>query len=207
MKSKVEYSAVSVATAVGSVRIPSMFWLVFAFAIPLMGPAPAVAMPLTWTLQGVTFSDGGIATGAFTYDAASGSVLDWDISISGGDLNTFPLFVYTPATVQDVGIFTAGPGLSLQFFVDSFAVGGTPDSRLLSLTTDGPLTDAGGAVSLLTQVDTPDGFFESVECYNCNPYRLIVGGTLNAVPVPAAMWLFGSGLLGLVGIARRKKAA
>ena len=28
-----------------------------------------------------------------------------------------------------------------------------------------------------------------------------------AVPVPAAVWLFGSGLIGLVGIARRKKAA
>ena len=28
-----------------------------------------------------------------------------------------------------------------------------------------------------------------------------------AVPVPAAVWLFGSGLLGLVGMARRKKAA
>jgi len=27
----------------------------------------------------------------------------------------------------------------------------------------------------------------------------------NPVPVPAAVWLFGSGLLGLVGIARRKK--
>ena len=27
------------------------------------------------------------------------------------------------------------------------------------------------------------------------------------VPVPSAVWLFGSGLLGLVGIARRKKAA
>ena len=26
------------------------------------------------------------------------------------------------------------------------------------------------------------------------------------VPVPAAVWLFGSGLLGLVGMARRKKA-
>jgi len=29
----------------------------------------------------------------------------------------------------------------------------------------------------------------------------------SAVPVPAAVWLFGSGLLGLVGIARRKKTA
>ena len=31
--------------------------------------------------------------------------------------------------------------------------------------------------------------------------------SLAAVPVPAAVWLFGSGLLGLVGMARRKKAA
>jgi hypothetical protein len=30
--------------------------------------------------------------------------------------------------------------------------------------------------------------------------------TVSAVPVPAAVWLFGSGLLGLVGVARRKKA-
>ena len=30
--------------------------------------------------------------------------------------------------------------------------------------------------------------------------------TTSAVPVPAAVWLFGSGLLGLIGIARRKKA-
>lgn len=31
--------------------------------------------------------------------------------------------------------------------------------------------------------------------------------TFTVVPIPAAAWLFGSGLLGLVGIARRKKAA
>ena len=33
-----------------------------------------------------------------------------------------------------------------------------------------------------------------------------VGIDVNIVPVPPAVWLFGSGLLGLVGIARRKKA-
>jgi hypothetical protein len=31
--------------------------------------------------------------------------------------------------------------------------------------------------------------------------------SLQAVPIPPALWLFGSGLLGLVGMARRKKAA
>ena len=31
-------------------------------------------------------------------------------------------------------------------------------------------------------------------------------GDVSAIPVPAAVWLFGSGLLGLIGIARRKKA-
>jgi len=31
--------------------------------------------------------------------------------------------------------------------------------------------------------------------------------SITAIPVPAAFWLFGSGLLGLIGISRRKKAA
>ena len=30
--------------------------------------------------------------------------------------------------------------------------------------------------------------------------------SVNAVPLPAAVWLFGSGLIGLMGVARRKKA-
>ena len=31
--------------------------------------------------------------------------------------------------------------------------------------------------------------------------------TLRAVPIPSALWLFGSGILGLISIARRKKLA
>jgi hypothetical protein len=30
--------------------------------------------------------------------------------------------------------------------------------------------------------------------------------TESSVPIPAAVWLIGSGLIGLIGIARRKKA-
>ncbi|MHB8535825.1 MAG: VPLPA-CTERM sorting domain-containing protein [Sulfuricaulis sp.] len=53
----------------------------------------------------------------------------------------------------------------------------------------------------LVSVDTamPDGPFAGNKAnFNLGPA---------AVPVPAAVWLFGSGLLGLVGIARRKKKA
>jgi len=33
---------------------------------------------------------------------------------------------------------------------------------------------------------------------------LIFSGSVSAVPVPAAVWLFGSGLIGLIGVAKRK---
>jgi hypothetical protein len=35
----------------------------------------------------------------------------------------------------------------------------------------------------------------------------VIEGSVSTVPVPAAAWLFGSGLLGLVGVARRKKVS
>ncbi|MEE9491917.1 MAG: VPLPA-CTERM sorting domain-containing protein [Gammaproteobacteria bacterium] len=37
------------------------------------------------------------------------------------------------------------------------------------------------------------------------PYSLHLEGTINSVPVPAAAWLFGSGLVGLASVARRRR--
>lgn len=45
-----------------------------------------------------------------------------------------------------------------------------------------------------------DYFSGSPDDFN---YTIIINGTISAVPVPAAIWLFGSGLIGL-GIAKRK---
>ena len=48
---------------------------------------------------------------------------------------------------------------------------------------------------------TPDANIE-----DCNLLTSVwVGGGTAVVPVPAAVWLFGSGLIGLVGVARRKR--
>jgi peptidyl-prolyl cis-trans isomerase A (cyclophilin A) len=53
-------------------------------------------------------------------------------------------------------------------------------------------------------VDVPlsgyDGAFDPAN-------QLVQINNVSVVPIPAAAWLFGSGLLGLVGIARRKKSA
>jgi len=51
----------------------------------------------------------------------------------------------------------------------------------------------GGAVDISWRAGTPGDWT-----------RMITASSPSVVPVPAAMWLFGSGLLGLVGIARRK---
>lgn len=50
-------------------------------------------------------------------------------------------------------------------------------------------------------IGTNWGFFAGTQ-YS-ERYELDIVNTTSAVPVPAAVWLFGSGLLGLMGAARR----
>ena len=68
-----------------------------------------------------------------------------------------------------------------------------------------------------SNVNTAQGPFESINTNaNIRPFSSDEGYagvdphiqliTTSTVPIPAAVWLFGSGLLGLIGIARRKKA-
>jgi len=90
---------------------------------------------------------------------------------------------------------------------------------------NGPLDGVGSCASVA--LNTPAGIFGANTYYSTQSFTL-AGGTLNvrsntagatvtqaytltaaapAVPVPAAAWLFGSGLLGLAGTARRRRAA
>ena len=88
--------------------------------------------------------------------------------------------------------------------ISDYIAGSNPGSNGSSLfavhiagfTDQNPLDPVGSCVGTALDANNPD----------CNylTSAWVGGGTV--VPVPAAVWLFGSGLLGLVGIARRKKS-
>lgn len=49
-----------------------------------------------------------------------------------------------------------------------------------------------------------DGETELLRAFDStSAYTTVAVSTVSAVPIPAAVWLFGSGLIGLVGVARR----
>ena len=70
------------------------------------------------------------------------------------------------------------------------------------------VTDLGGGDYgvVVRYVGTITGTGTSFDNFQSN-WRLEGVMSTSAVPVPAAVWLFGSGLLGLAGVARRRKAA
>ena len=61
--------------------------------------------------------------------------------------------------------------------------------------------------TLLAWLFTMSNGYHYYDGKTANYYAWAVqSGDVSAVPVPAAVWLFGSGLIGLIGVARRKKA-
>ncbi len=141
---------------------------------------------VVWTLNNVTFADGGTATGSFTLNP-SGSFVNWNIVISGGDTSAFPPVTYT----------TGEPSFNTPGYV---AFADTPFDRYTLLFFAGPLTNAGGMVPLTAGLD----------CF-VGPCRVEASGELDGVPTPVpepgTLFLFGAGLVGVGIVVRRKLLA
>jgi len=85
---------------------------------------------------------------------------------------------------------------------DTFTTGSSTNA---AVTINGAAYDGTTAILVKTGIFGTDwgGFFgaQYIEVWNVS----FVQAPVPAVPIPAAVWLFGSGLLGLVGVARHKK--
>jgi len=152
--------------------------------ILLMGVFPALVQATTWTLSGVTFSDGSVASGYFDLDSA-GNVTRWNISVSGGaDGNS----VYTSqnSTPYDDAFVNFDFTSPYNPFY----------SNELQLRATVALLGT-GTVAL----DTQSTSFESLP--GVPAIREITGGLLvSAVPEPATWALMVGGLLLVARVAR-----
>jgi len=105
-------------------------------------------------------------------------------------------------TLENIFTFQAGGGINFAGATNlsSIAYGGT-NADLLAL------ANANGGNGLQTvsfQFDVPTSLHDLFDGTEETPTSF--SGSISAVPIPAAVWLFGSGLLGLLGISRKMKA-
>ena len=154
----------------------------------------AEAVPLTWTLNGVIFRDGGTANGSFVYDADTNIFSDFEINTTAGA--DFAGATYTDFLFGDGAAFQVVPDASLP------SLDGSLDFTIVMTS---PLTNNGGTIDVLIALE---GLCQNAACDALSTIRNteFLTGSVTAVPIPTALYLFGSGLLGLIGIARRTQA-
>ena len=164
-------------------------------AASVVVPNAAMAVPIQWSLQGVTFNDGTTASGSFFYDADTQIYSDVDITTSSGNLYGMRL--------ANLG---GGP-----FGFAAVAAGPPPviGDALFFLVFNSRLTNAGGTVEFRTSNGAYEGVCGNDGCSGVDIERLVTAGQVFSGPpaalsAPGTLAVLGFGLAGL-GVAMRRR--
>ena len=151
---------------------------------------------------------------------ASGGMLN--VTVPTGQLGMHMLFDWNTTVNIDVFVVAAsgsvyGSGVTRTALNGSNCAGTGPTPVQNCLWNGGAVTGLAPTQGQVWQLATVDGNGDGVmgiamidgpfagfnAGFNAN-FQTVTPDPVNPVPVPAAAWLFGSGLLGLAGVARRK---
>ena len=159
---------------------------------------PVSASTIDWTLSGVTFDDGGTATGTFSIDSATGLLTAYDITTTTGATLSGSVYDSTTSSISCQNCFLS----------NSFILNRTDLSFAISLSFNNPLITPGASLLiLLAPSDFPSGSWECAGA-SCDLIRVAVSGeATSATPLPAALPLFATGIgaLGLLGWRRKRR--
>jgi hypothetical protein len=156
----------------------------FLFAI-LVASFHVTAAPRFWTLTGVRFDDGTVATGYFSYDDATQTISNWNVRVDFfSPLVHLPPFTYVPgnsvALLQRAAVGNA-PQPILDFvssLEDTFYA-----VRSLLITPAVPLDGSNATVSFYPPYTRED--LIPVDSFDYGPYyRIIIAGSLTLAESP-----------------------
>jgi hypothetical protein len=154
------------------------------------------AAPVVWQLDNVVLDDGNEITGQFTYDSDTNTYSE--IAITSPEWwYLFPAYTFT-----STNSFSDADELS---FLRGTYPPDLDGSHYLSLFFESDLTNQGGSIFLILGHRSREEY-DDTNIGGGVDYRYVVSGSVSAIPIPAAVWLFGSGL-GLLGWFRRRKTA
>jgi hypothetical protein len=156
------------------------------------------AAQVTWTLSGYVFNDGGTANGTFVVDSITGVVSEVNIytTVGTGFVGDVYDSIGGAGVPWELGEGEGEGAITLEFYTDNFP--GQTDETAFVLLLDSVSFFPLYSLEVICLSESP--------CSGSNYYlRDSFTGSISAVPIPAAVWLFGSGL-GLLGWMRRKPA-
>lgn len=118
------------------------------------------------------------------------------------------IYSFTPTLSGNVD-FNLTPGATFDAALVVFTNLSNPSGTMLAFADSG----IGGQVESLNIAGVAgteyflavDGYANSVGAYALESIALTELTQVSAVPIPAAVWLFGPGFIGLMGVARRRK--
>ena len=153
-------------------------------------PCQARAVPVLWTLSGVTFDDGATASGSFVFDADTVVYSDIDITTTDGATLTGATYAF------DHPGFPNNPALIIVAAALPLAAG----VHAMNLSYSAPLTNAGGIVPLGTVFGAfgIEGLCATAGCFGVDPFRQPNAGELHGTvveaPEPVTLLLLSPGL-------------
>lgn len=169
------------------------------FAAALLGLSSTTASSMVW-LPDVNPSTGDYQAISFTSFGVSSATYDL-VFFDAGTLPSLELSTSSLTIADLTGVVAispnSAPSYTASFGTDTAELGDTAEFEL-ALWDGSNFTYVSSATALV-----PDNWY-AISFGDITGE--IHGVDLAPVPVPAAVWLFGSGLIGLAGIARRRKA-
>jgi hypothetical protein len=159
------------------------------------------------------YSDGSAITGGFLFDTVSGEVSSLTLGTysapNGSEAGSAALSAGTDLFVKQGAYVTAGDARNTSITVDFSALGtGFTSTTIEDLLLNGASQiDFTGAASqgFPSTVNYYDGAADGTGITQVGAYLTSVAATV--VPLPGSGWLAGSAALGLVAVARRRRAA